>query len=146
MSDRDDRHGYRLHASQAEIAEDVKNFWKNVENQQRIRELEEQLKIKQLEEQIARPADVDAGGANASKGGKGLALGTRVAIEAAVFTVYRDSQFPRAPRSLARRVADLASQSGVAAADAPLDPDGRTLREVADAVLSGVQKAEKEDL
>jgi hypothetical protein len=65
--------------------------------------------------------------------------GTIKAIQAVAAVIYDDRPFPTEARAMARRAADVASKLGLTDPDGALNPDGRTLRDVAQAALDGIK-------
>lgn len=75
---------------------------------------------------------------------KGTAPATLHAIAAIAAVIYDEKPFPRKAATLAIRAADKAQELGLEGADA-LNPKGSSMRDIANAFLKGIEKAEAAD-
>lgn len=86
------------------------------------------------------PADVT----KPAKAGKGVAPTTFLTITAITAVVYNERKFPRKAAALAERAAQKAQELGLPNADV-LNPRGSSMRDIAKAVLQGIELTEREE-
>jgi hypothetical protein len=95
------------------------------------------------QEAAARVAAESAGPARLPKTTRSLGSVTRAAIEARTTVLYEalgTSGFPNSPTDMARAIAAIASQLQLVPPDAPLNPESRPVREVAECFMRGVDR------